>query len=101
LIKIFLNILKQGWPYALAFYFANKLAQAFIMTASDDIMIRLQSLEHTLPLAFSNPLPSMQQEPLLVGGVAIFFVFFAIQNAKSKKKKFRDGVEHGSAKWGA
>ena len=101
MIKIFLNILKQGWPYALAFYFANKLAQAFIMTASDDIMVRLQSLERTLPMAFSNPLPSMQQEPLLVGGVAIFFVFFAIQNAKSKKKKFRDGVEHGSAKWGA
>lgn len=43
----------------------------------------------------------MRQEALLGGLVAVFFVFFVIQNAKDKKRKFREGVEHGSAKCGA
>ena len=100
MIKAFVNILKQIWLYPLAFYLANKVTEAFMLTQGDDIMVRLQNLERTLPVVLSNPLPSMQQETLIGGLVAVFFAFFAIQNAKMKKKKYRDGVEHGSAKWG-
>jgi len=91
---------KQGWPYTLAFYFANKLTEAFVIIRSNDIMVKLQNLDKALPVAFANPLPSISQEALLGGFVAVFAVFFIVQNAKAKKKKFREGIEHGSATWG-
>ena len=98
--KIILNIIKQGWPYVPAFYFANKLVEAFVIIRSDDILVKLQNLKHALPVAFSNPLLSMRRQALIGGLVGIFIVFFIIQNARDKKKKFRDGIEHGSARWG-
>lgn len=48
---------------------------------------------------FSNPLPSFSLKDLLigiVGGVALrLVVYFKAKNAK----KFRQGVEYGSARW--
>lgn len=98
--KTFLNIFKQSWPYMLAFYVGNKVLQAFSIVQSDDIAVKIQYLDRALPLAFANPLPSFGQQALLGGAVGVFIVFFVVQNAKGKKKKMRDGEEHGSAAWG-
>lgn len=99
-LKTILTLLKKSWLYLLAFYIGNKLVQALMLVNSDDVLVKLQHLERALPVAFRNPLPSFSQEEMLGGVTALFIVAVTIINAKSKKKKMRDGVEHGSAHFG-
>ena len=92
---IFMNL-----PYILAGYFCDKIAWLWRVSpginASDKMMAAMNGLNDL----FSNPLPSFSPKDLLIGiagGVALrLVVYFKAKNAK----KFRQGVEYGSARWG-
>ena len=87
-------------PYILAGYFCDKIAWLWRVSpgsnASDKMMVAMNGLNDL----FSNPLPSFSPKDLLIGiagGVALrLVVYFKAKNAK----KFRQGVEYGSARWG-
>ncbi len=94
--KVILKVL----PYAIFGYIADKFYYGYRVTESTDTLNKLMdSLASNA--AFANPLPSFHPMDLLVGiiaGVALkLIVYFKAKNAK----KFRQGVEYGSARWGA
>lgn len=93
--KVILKVL----PYVIFGYVADKFYYGYRITEGGDALNRLMdSLASNV--AFANPLPSFHPKDLLVGiitGVAFrLVVYFKAKNAK----KFRHGVEYGSARWG-
>ena len=94
------KLILMNLPYILAGYFCDKIAWLWRVSpginASDKMMAAMNGLNDL----FSNPLPSFSPKDLLigiVGGVTLrLVVYFKAKNAK----KFRQGVEYGSARWG-
>ena len=50
--------------------------------------------------AFANPLPSIQPVDILWGIAAGVFLWLAVRIRRQNQKKYRHGVEYGSARWG-
>ena len=50
--------------------------------------------------AFSNPLPSFHIIDIMVGIVGALIIRFVVYYRSKNAKKFREGVEYGSARWG-
>ena len=92
---IFMNL-----PYILAGYFCDKIAWLWRVSPGSNASDKMMAAMNGLNDLFSNPLPSFFPKDLLigiVGGVALrLVVYFKAKNAK----KFRQGVEYGSARWG-
>ena len=94
--KLFLT----NFPYLICGYFTDKIAWLYRVsdgaTGWDKLMETLNYFER----AFADPFPSMYYMDLLygfAGGVAIkLIVYYRSKNAK----KYRQGVEYGSARWG-
>ena len=87
-------------PYILAGYFFDKVAWLWRVSPGNNASDKMMAAMNGLNDLFSNPLPSFSPKDLLigiVGGVALrLVVYFKAKNAK----KFRQGVEYGSARWG-
>lgn len=87
-------------PYVLIFWFANKLGMAYRLAEGADFLKKLTGSMVTLNAAIAKPLPSFVPFDLLIGvaGAAVIYavVYFKGKNAK----KYRKGVEYGSARWG-
>ena len=87
-------------PYVFAFYFADKVAFAFRSAAGGDLLSVLSAGMSNLSTAFRNPLPSFNLTDLLIGtAAALLLKLLVYMNAKNRKK-FRQGIEYGSARWG-
>lgn len=87
-------------PYVFAFYFADKVAFAFRSGAGGDLLSVLSAGMSNLSTAFRNPLPSFNLTDLLIGtAAALLLKLLVYMNAKNRKK-FRQGIEYGSARWG-
>ena len=93
------TILKMSIPYVMFGYFGNKMAYAYRITEEEQFFNRLLGSLANLGIAFQNFLPSFHLLDLLVGvlvGIGMrLLVYFKGKNAK----KFRKGVEYGSARW--
>ena len=93
------KLIKMSIPYMLVGYVCDKAAWMFRQTTGD-LFPRLMDAAARLGEAFTNPLPSIYPMDLLFGvacGVGFrLIVYFKAKNAK----KFRHGVEYGSARWG-
>ena len=87
-------------PYILAGYFCDKIAWLWRVSPGSNASDKMMAAMNGLNDLFSNPLPSFSPKDLLIGiagGVALrLVVYFKAKNAK----KFRQGVEYGSARWG-
>ncbi len=87
-------------PYVLMGLVATNFGEAWRLAVGKELGDKIMSLMDTLPTAFSNPLPSLHPLDLLVGlccGVAMrLAVYLKGKNAK----KYRHGLEYGSARWG-
>ncbi len=92
---IILNI-----PYVIVFYMVDKVVWLYRHVNGDLAGMRLVNTFTNFKLAFQNPLPSFHPTDILIGiaGALIMkaVVFYRSKNAK----KFRQGVEYGSARWG-
>lgn len=93
--KVILKVL----PYVIFGYVADKFYYGYRITEGKDALNRLMdSLASNI--AFANPLPSFYPMDLLAG-IATGVVFRLVVYFKAKNaKKFRHGVEYGSARWG-
>ena len=87
-------------PYILAGYFVDKVAWLWRICEGDNASDKLMIVMGQMEKLFTNPLPSFHPKDLfigVIGGVALrLVVYFKAKNAK----KFRQGVEYGSARWG-
>lgn len=92
---ILLNI-----PYVLAAYFCNKVAWVYRTSYGDNAADKMMTTMTGLATMFKSPIPSFQIRDVLIGIICAIglrlIVYFKAKNAK----KFRKGVEYGSARWG-
>ena len=95
------KLLKAALPYILVGLMATKLGQAYRMASGGDVLDRILGAFLKIGEAFANPLPSLHPLDLLVGlccgGGLRLAVYLKIKNAK----KYRHGMEYGSARWSA
>lgn len=87
-------------PYVFAFYFADKVAFAFQLAAGGDLLSVLSAGMSNLSTAFRNPLPSFNLTDLLIGAAAALLLKLLVYVKAKNRKKFRQGIEYGSARWG-
>ena len=87
-------------PYVVIGLLATNLGEAWRLAAGKELGDKIVSLMDTLPAAFSNPLPSLHPLDLLVGLCCGAGLRLAVYLRGKNAKKYRHGMEYGSARWG-
>ena len=87
-------------PYVFAFYFADKIAAVFRLAPGTEFIDKLTNGFAVFGTTFANPLPSFHPVDLLIGLVAGALLKLAVYIKGKNRKKFRQGEEYGSARWG-
>ena len=87
-------------PYVFAFYFADKIAAVFRLAPGTEFIDKLTNGFAVFGSAFANPLPSFHPVDLLIGLSAGVLLKLAVYVKGKNRKKFRQGEEYGSARWG-
>ena len=90
----------RALPFILFLYLFSKAGQAFRLAQGIDLSGKLLNVGSGFTAAFSNPLPTFHPQDLLVGMIGTAFIALALQMKKQNAKKYRKGVEYGSARWG-
>ncbi len=91
---------KKALPYVFTGFIGTNLGEAIRMAEGANATEKTMSFMHAFPEAFRNIMPSLHPFDLLIGaGVAGVF-FLIIQVKRMNAKKYRQGVEYGSARWG-
>ena len=93
-----LRIVLMNLPYIVIFYVGNKLAWLYQYCVGDSMIERLMVLVLNFQMAFSRILPSMHKNELLVGLTGAVAVKLMVYMKGKNAKKFRQGVEYGSAR---
>ena len=87
-------------PYVFAFYFVDKLATVFRLAPGTEFIDKLTGGFANFGAAFANPLPSFHPVDLLIGVAGGALLKLAVYIKGKNRKKFRQGEEYGSARWG-
>ena len=87
-------------PYLLFVYSFDKLAQAFRLAPGADLSGKLLSIGDGFTAAFSSPWLSFHPTDLLIGIAGAVFLRMAVYLKGKNAKKYRHGIEYGSARWG-
>ena len=87
-------------PYILFGYLCNKVAQGLGLAPGQNLSERLLAIGDGIQAAFSRPLPSLNSTDLLIGIAGALFLRLAVYTRSQNVKKYRHGVEYGSARWG-
>ena len=94
------KFLLLNFPYFIIFYLVDKTVWLFRHCVGDTLIDRVTVLFNNYGMAFSKPLPSLHIYDLLAGVVAALAVKGILYARKKNAKKYRQGVEYGSARWG-
>jgi type IV secretion system protein VirD4 len=94
------KLIIKALPFVLFFYLFGKAGQAFRLAQGVDLSGKLLNIGGGFSVAFQNPLPSFHVQDMLVGIVGAALIALALQVKRSNAKKYRKGVEYGSARWG-
>lgn len=87
-------------PYLLFVYSFDKLAQAFRLVPGADLSGKLLSIGDGFTAAFSSPWLSFHPTDLLIGIAGAVILRMAVYLKGKNAKKYRHGIEYGSARWG-
>ena len=87
-------------PYLLLGLMATNLGEAWRLAEGKELGEKIMSMMGTVPLAFANPLPSLHPLDLLVGLCCGAGLRLAVYLRGKNAKKYRHGMEYGSARWG-
>ena len=87
-------------PYALIFWFACKLGEAYRLASGRDFLQKFIHAMAELNQAMANPMPSLDLFDLTVGLAGTALVYGIVWQKKKNAKKWRKDIEHGSARWG-
>ena len=87
-------------PYLIFVYLFGKCGQAYRLAAGADLSGKLLHLADGFTAAFANPLPSLQLFDFCVGVAGALIVRLVVYCKGKNAKKYRKGVEYGSARWG-
>ena len=87
-------------PYLLLGLAATNFGEAWRLAEGKELGDKIMSMMGTVPVAFANPLPSLHPLDLLVGLCCGAGLRLAVYLRGKNAKKYRHGVEYGSARWG-
>ena len=87
-------------PYLLLGLVATNFGEAWRLAEGKELGDKIMSLMGTIPVAFANPLPSLYPLDLLVGLCCGVGMRLAVYLRGKNAKKYRHGMEYGSARWG-
>ena len=87
-------------PYILLGLVATNFGEAWRLAEGKELGERIMSMMGTIPAAFANPLPSLHPLDLLVGLCCGAGLRLAVYLRGKNAKKYRHGMEYGSARWG-
>ena len=88
-------------PYLLFVYLFDKLCQAVRLAPGLDASEKFLHLSHGFTEAFSSAAPSLHLLDLLAGIAGAIIVRLAVYAKSKNTKKYRKGIEYGSARWSA
>ena len=87
-------------PYLLLGLAATNFGEAWRLAEGKELGDKIMSMMGTVPVAFANPLPSLHPLDLLVGLCCGAGLRLAVYLRGKNAKKYRHGMEYGSARWG-
>ena len=87
-------------PYILLGLVATNIGEAWRLAEGKELGDKIMSMMGTIPVAFANPLPSLYPLDLLVGLCCGAGLRLAVYLRGKNAKKYRHGMEYGSARWG-
>ena len=87
-------------PYILLGLAATNLGEAWRLAEGKELGDKIMSMMGTVPLAFASPLPSLHPLDFLVGLCCGAGLRLAVYLRGKNAKKYRHGMEYGSARWG-
>ena len=91
---------KKALPFVFVGLIGTNVGEAIRITTGTDASEKALSFMQALPEAFRNFLPSFYPFDLLVGIATAVVLALVIQVKRMDAKKYRQGVEYGSARWG-
>jgi len=87
-------------PYLFVFYFADLLSRIYRLVGGENMIFKLSNTVMNLSYIGTNPLLSLHTYDLLFGVLAACGLKAVIYLKGKNAKKFRKGIEYGSARWG-
>ena len=87
-------------PYLLLGLVATNFGEAWRLAEGKELGDKIMSMMGTIPVAFATPLPSLHPLDLLVGLCCGAGLRLAVYLRGKNAKKYRHGMEYGSARWG-
>ena len=94
------KLLILNLPYILMGLFATNFGEAWRMAQGADASAKILSFFSTLPVALASWWPSLHPLDLLVGLCCGAGLRLAVYLKSKNAKKYRHGMEYGSARWG-
>lgn len=87
-------------PYLFIFWLMGKMGEAYRLSEAVNLFSRIIDAINGLAKLGENPLPSLHPIDMLVGVVGVLVIWLIVFLKKKDAKKYRKGVEYGSARWG-
>lgn len=94
------KLLILNLPYLIFVYLFGKVGQAYRLAAGADLSGKLLHFADGFSAAFANPLPSLHPFDLCIGIAGAVIVRLVVYCKGKNVKKYRKGMEYGSARWG-
>jgi Type IV secretory pathway, VirD4 components len=94
------KLLILNTPYLFLALLFTKVSQAWRYAAGYEIADKILNLMDGFSAAFKNPLPSLYPQDLWIGILIAVIIRLVVYIKGKNAKKYRKGVEYGSARWG-
>ena len=94
------KLLSLYLPYILLGLVATNFGEAWRLAEGKELGDKIMSMMGTIPVAFANPLPSLHPLDLFIGLCCGAGLRLAVYLRGKNAKKYRHGMEYGSARWG-
>lgn len=94
------KLLILNTPYLFLALFFTKVSQAWRYTGGYEIADKILNLSDGFSIAFKNLLPSLHLQDLFVSVLFASIIRLVVYIKGKDAKKYRKGVEYGSARWG-
>ena len=94
------KLLILNLPYLLFVYLFDKAGAAVRLSPGMDASQKILNLGEGFPAAFASAAPSFHPADLLIGIAGAVIIRLAVYLKGKNAKKYRKGIEYGSARWG-
>jgi len=95
------KFLVLNFPYMFIFWFFNRVGEGYRLAEGGDMVAKgMGAISNLGEIISHNPFPSFHSQDLLVGLIGAVCIRAAVYVKTKNAKKYRHGVEYGSARWG-